>query len=470
MGDLDNDQMNPNILHDFADNTVVLAGAENGTNHGNNMRVHLMNNREWTNEQRNRSVQIDCEERKKGKHFMARFKAKWEAEYPGITRRAQNLIDSAKRFCKERWRGPVVTEDATQADQTGEVERKHLDWTTEMKISLVTIDDEERRKGGGFMKRVKERLDGKYPEYRQTSWQKLRDNAARFKKETEIMNLILVRQREEIEPEAMVRVGHIEQEMTANEANTEVDNNEVTEENVYEEEVLDAKDQELEKAFITHLENLCHCSMLELVPREKLPKVRPIDELQKSANKILKIYLKSANTLQEVTDIVYAMGKSIGSHLGVKQRDNDSTCKRTADGGNRREGKLRKEMKELRQNIARASNEIHQRKQRRKATLKEKKILKELKEKMGKEATTCKLRIVKEQWVDKLRYKKIKLEKYMEKRKRKLDNIMFQKDREPFSENWKKIAIGKGKFQKWISLLNSGEKRQYTAHVVDGRS
>ena len=58
---------------------------------------------------------------------------------------------------------------------------------------------------------MKERWDEKYPEYRQASWQKLRDNAARFKKETEIMNLILVRQREEIEPEAMVRVGHIEQ-------------------------------------------------------------------------------------------------------------------------------------------------------------------------------------------------------------------------------------------------------------------
>ena len=196
---------------------------------------------------------------------MARVKARWEAEYPGITRTAQNLIDSAKRFRKEGWGGPVVTEDATQADQTGEVERKHLDWTTEVKISLVTIDDEERRKGRSFMKRVKEKWDEKYPEYRQASWQKLRDNAAQFKKETEIMNLILVRQREEIEPEAMVCVGHIVQKMTANDANTEVDNKEVTEENVYEGEVLDAKDQELEKIFITHLENLCHCSMLELV-------------------------------------------------------------------------------------------------------------------------------------------------------------------------------------------------------------
>ena len=57
MGDLDNDQMNLNILHDLPDNTVVAAGAKNGANHGNNGRVHLMNNREWTNEQRNRLVQ-----------------------------------------------------------------------------------------------------------------------------------------------------------------------------------------------------------------------------------------------------------------------------------------------------------------------------------------------------------------------------------------------------------------------------
>ena len=197
--------------------------------------------------------------------------------------------------------------------------------------------------------------------------------------------------------------------------------------------MLDAKDQELEKTFITHLENLCHCSTLELVPREKLPKVRLTDELQKSANKILKIYLKSVDTLPDiVTDIVYAMGKALGSHLGVKQRDNNSTHKRTVDGGNRRERKLKKEMKDLRKNIAGASNGIHRRKQRQKATLREKKILKELKEKMHKEATTCNLRIVKEQWADKLRHKKVKLEKYVEKRKRKLDNIMFQKDQRAF--------------------------------------
>ena len=39
----------------------------------------------------------------------------------------------------------------------------------------------------------------KYPEYQSASWQKLRDNSARFKKDPELKDLILVRQREEIQ-------------------------------------------------------------------------------------------------------------------------------------------------------------------------------------------------------------------------------------------------------------------------------
>ena len=59
------------------------------------------------------------------------------------------------------------------------------------------MDNEERSKGRVFIKRVKERWDQRYPEYSSASWQKLRDNSARFKKEPDVMNLILVRQREE---------------------------------------------------------------------------------------------------------------------------------------------------------------------------------------------------------------------------------------------------------------------------------
>ena len=38
-----------------------------------------------------------------------------------------------------------------------------------MKIDVVTLDKEERSKGMGFMKRVEEKWDQKYPEYHQAS-------------------------------------------------------------------------------------------------------------------------------------------------------------------------------------------------------------------------------------------------------------------------------------------------------------
>ena len=34
-----------------------------------------------------------------------------------------------------------------------------LNWTSEMKTDVVTMDKEERAKGRGFMKRIKERYD-----------------------------------------------------------------------------------------------------------------------------------------------------------------------------------------------------------------------------------------------------------------------------------------------------------------------
>ena len=40
-------------------------------------------------------------------------------------------------------------------------------------------------------------MGSKVSKYQQASWQKLRDNTAQFKKEPELMSLILVRQREE---------------------------------------------------------------------------------------------------------------------------------------------------------------------------------------------------------------------------------------------------------------------------------
>ena len=153
-----------------------------------------MNNREWTNEQKHRIVEIDMLERRRRKKFMRRVKERWDAEYPGIARTAQNLIDNARRFKKERWRRPVEIDnrDEVEVQQQMNNNRTSLEWTTEMKIVLVTLDQEERAKRRGFMKRVKDRWDAKYPEYQSASWQKLHDNAARFKKDPQLKDIMLV--------------------------------------------------------------------------------------------------------------------------------------------------------------------------------------------------------------------------------------------------------------------------------------
>ena len=93
--------------------------------------------------------------------------------------------------------------------------------------------------------------------------------------------------------------------------------------------------------------------MLQLEPREKLPKVLLSDEIQTRANKILEKYLRSADTITEIIDIVYAMGKAVGYVMEIKPREGNDNRGRKAAGGNRRERKLKADMKELRQNIDR---------------------------------------------------------------------------------------------------------------------
>ena len=68
-------------------------------------------------------------------------------------------------------------------------ERRHLECATEVKVTLITFDNEERTKSRHFMKIVKEQWDQYYPVYQDASWQKLHDNAARFKKDSEVINL-----------------------------------------------------------------------------------------------------------------------------------------------------------------------------------------------------------------------------------------------------------------------------------------
>ena len=130
---------------------------------------------------------------------------------------------------------------------------------------------------------------------------------------------------------------------------------------------------------------------------------------------------------------MYAMGRAIASKLGVLvDKEQPGKKKGNAEGGNRYEHKLKKEIKELQQKIAKTSNELYRRKQQRKAIANEKAILKELRTKSQKDMASSNLRNVREVWLDQMRYKKVKLAKYMEKRIGKQDNIMFQHDQKGF--------------------------------------
>ena len=81
----------------------------------------------------------------------------------------------------------------------GDQQQKTIEWIMKMKIVPVMLDEDDHVEGRGFMKRVKDRWDMKYPERKSAIWQKLKDNAARFKKDPEIKNLTLVRRREEVQ-------------------------------------------------------------------------------------------------------------------------------------------------------------------------------------------------------------------------------------------------------------------------------
>ena len=83
--------------------------------------------------------------------------------------------------------------------------------------------------------------------------------------------------------------------------------------------------------------------------------------------------------------------------------------------------------------ISRTSNKICQRKQRRKGTPKEKKILKQLKETINQTyVTTSVLMMHKKAWIDKIKYKLVKLVKMIKRGKKIMDNNVFERYQKNF--------------------------------------
>ena len=95
--------------------------------------------------------------------------------------------------------------------------------------------------------------------------QQLRDNASRFKTEKEIINLILVRRRQEIEPAAESL--SLELGETVNKRNDSNDHQEngkminLERECETEEEIMRDEDKDLETKFINQLQNLQRSSI-----------------------------------------------------------------------------------------------------------------------------------------------------------------------------------------------------------------
>ena len=267
--------------------------------------------------------------------IIIRVKERWETEFPIVARKAQNLIDSARRFPKEGWGRPAMENDEVARAQITlpkDQERRHLEWKTEMKVLLITFDNDERAKRRGFVKRVKQRWDQFYPEYQDASWQKLRNNAARFKKEPEVMNLILVRRGNEIQQEETRHDENLPEEN--HEARSNISNNDTNNNGVVDElaDELTEDDKELERFFQIQIEATDHCSLLQFEPREKLLKMKLTKEIEGSANRVLGRYLIDVSILSENTDKVYAMGKAIAFKLGMKFPKGNGTAKKDTNG------------------------------------------------------------------------------------------------------------------------------------------
>ena len=74
MGDMDQNQFKTQQTHDVATETVAEeVDAENIVSQLHNNYVYIMKKGEWTNEEKLKIVQINSEERHKGKNFMKRI-------------------------------------------------------------------------------------------------------------------------------------------------------------------------------------------------------------------------------------------------------------------------------------------------------------------------------------------------------------------------------------------------------------
>ena len=139
----------------------------------------------------------------------------------------QNLRDNAGRFRLEMNEPNTANEiQQEMVDQNRNTNNKNAaktnsKWTNEMKLELLKTDREERSKGRGFMKQMKERWNDKYPCLPVTA-QCLRDNAVRISKDKALLNLLGVQDQSETvnnANDAATIPGHEDQSEVVNHVN-----------------------------------------------------------------------------------------------------------------------------------------------------------------------------------------------------------------------------------------------------------
>ena len=156
----------------------------------------------YTDDEKRWLVTTADEERSKGTGFMLRLKRRWDEQYPEkncVSK--QNLRDNAARLKKELEMNVRSEKTQIEKEEDKTLNSTHK-WKNDMKVNLLKIEERERNRGRGFMKRMKEAWDDIY-ENSTISAQTLRDNAARFLKDNSLLNLITVRDGNDVEPEAI---------------------------------------------------------------------------------------------------------------------------------------------------------------------------------------------------------------------------------------------------------------------------
>ena len=237
--------------------------------------------------------------------------------------------------------------------------------------------------------------------------------------------------------------------------------------NEYHIEEEDNETRELRLKFEEILNTLKSTTKDNIEERERLLKLKKgVSKAEiERANKVLEKKLENTDDICKVVDAVYAMGRTIAERKGIKQRRKNERKKKQQGEENRRLRRMLKQLKEARQVAAWSANEMNWRKMKRKATMKEKKIVRRLEERADQKMIKNEdLLQFKEKALEDLRYLKVKVEKVKTRDARIRNNRMFGEDQAGFFRKTQGANEKKGK------VPNIEKFEDFWAGIWEGQS